>query len=131
MTDIKPRPSVYIPDFIAANQLDRADNIIKTDKRSEVLDQLRADIRDFKKSKNLDQIIVLWTANTERFSEEIEGLNDTSDNLLKSICNNEFEISPSTLFAVASILEGVCIILNCFLKSIIYSFFFKNFSVLI
>lgn len=58
-------------------------------------------------SKNLDKIIVLWTANTERFSEIIPGVNDTSDNLLKAIDNNHPEISPSTMFAVASALEGV------------------------
>jgi myo-inositol-1-phosphate synthase len=34
------------------------------------------------------------------------GLNDTAQNLLKSIENNEAEISPSTLFAVSTILEG-------------------------
>lgn len=107
MSEIKPRPSVYNPDFIAANQSDRADNLINTEKKCEVLDHIRADIRDFKKCKNLDQVIVLWTGNTERFSEEIEGINDTSDNLLGSINKNETEISPSTLFAVASILEGV------------------------
>lgn len=107
MSEIKPRPSIYTPDFIAANQAARADNLIKTEKKSEALDQIRNDIREFKKSKGLDQVIVLWTANTERFSEEIEGFNDTSDNLLRSICNNSTEISPSTLFAVASILEGV------------------------
>lgn len=28
---------------------------------------------------------MLWTANTERYSEVIEGLNDTADNLMKSI----------------------------------------------
>lgn len=109
MSQIKPRPSMFIPDFIAANQSNRADNVIKTEKKSEVLDQIRSDIREFKKCKELDQVIVLWTANTERFSEEIEGLNDTSDNLLKSICKNHSEISPSTLFAVASILEKVYI----------------------
>jgi len=107
MSEIIPRPSIYIPEFIAANQTNRADNIIKMEKKSEALDQIRTDIRDFKKCKELDQVIVIWTANTERFSEEIEGLNDTSDNLLRSICKNESEISPSTLFAVASILEGV------------------------
>lgn len=107
MSEIIPRPSIYIPEFIAANQTNRADNVIKMEKKSEALDQIRTDIRDFKQCKELDQVIVIWTANTERFSEEIEGLNDTSDNLLRSICKNESEISPSTLFAVASILEGV------------------------
>ena len=28
MEKLKPRPSVYIPNFIAANQEDRADNVI-------------------------------------------------------------------------------------------------------
>lgn len=107
MSEIKPRPSIYIPDFIAANQVDRANNILKNEKKSELLAQIQNDIKDFKKNKNLDQVIVLWTANTERFSDEIEGLNDTSENLLESIHRNESEISPSTLFAVASILEGV------------------------
>lgn len=53
------------------------------------------------------QVIVLWTANTERFSDVRPGLNDTAANLLASIRRNEAEVSPSTLFAVASILEGV------------------------
>ncbi len=53
------------------------------------------------------QVIVLWTANTERFCDVRRGLNDTSDTLLRSIRTNEEEVSPSTIFAVASILEGV------------------------
>lgn len=55
-------------------------------------------------------MIVLWTANTERFSEVRTGLNDTAKALMESIRRNESEISPSTLFAVASILEGVAYI---------------------
>lgn len=38
------------------------------------------------------------------------GLNDSAKALLESIRRNEPEISPSTLFAVASILEGVAYI---------------------
>lgn len=37
----------------------------------------------------------------------VEGLNDTAENLLDAIERNESEVSPSTLYAVASILEGV------------------------
>jgi len=105
MKDIKPLPSIYIPDFIAANQKDRADNVL-TGTKQEMLDKLRQDIRDFKKNNKLDSVIVLWTANTERFCDIVEGMNDTSSNLLQSIQRGEAEISPSTLFAVASILEG-------------------------
>ena len=52
-------------------------------------------------------MIVLWTANTERFCAVETGLNTTAEELLSSINRNTEEISPSTLFAVASILEGV------------------------
>ncbi|XP_068729896.1 inositol-3-phosphate synthase-like isoform X2 [Montipora capricornis] len=101
---LKPRPSIYCPDFIAANQADRADNVLSGTKQ-EMLEQIRRDIRDFKKKNSLDKVIVLWTANTERFCDQTEGLNDTAENLLQSIARNENEVSPSTIFAVASILE--------------------------
>lgn len=53
------------------------------------------------------QVIVLWTANTERYSSVISNFNDTSDNLLAAIERNETEVAPSTLYAVACIQEGV------------------------
>jgi len=105
LKDIKPLPSIYIPDFIAANQSDRADNVLSGTKK-EMMEQIRADIRNFKEQNKVDKVIVLWSANTERFSDVVTGLNDTAENLLKSIDNEEEEVSPSTLFAVASILEG-------------------------
>lgn len=46
------------------------------------------------------------TANTERYAELIPGVNDTAENLLKSIKASHSEVAPSTVFAVASILEG-------------------------
>ncbi|XP_022353380.1 inositol-3-phosphate synthase 1 isoform X1 [Enhydra lutris kenyoni] len=106
---LRPRPSVYIPEFIAANQSVRADNLI-LGTRAQQLEQIRRDIRDFRSSAGLDKVIVLWTANTERFCEVVPGLNDTAENLLRTI-QLGLEVSPSTLFAVASILEG-CAFLN-------------------
>ena len=103
---MKPRPSIYYPDFIAANQADRADNVICGTKWEHV-EHIRNDIRDFKNQNNLDKVIVMWTANTERFCDVSQGLNDTAENLIKSIKKNESEVSASTVFAVASILEGV------------------------
>ena len=110
MKDIKPLPSVYFPDFIAANQNERADNVISGSKQ-EQMEHLRKDIQNFKATNNLDKVIILWTANTERFASIEEGVNDTSDNLLESIQRDESEISASTVFAVASILEG-CTFIN-------------------
>jgi myo-inositol-1-phosphate synthase len=107
MENIVPLPSIYYPDFIAANQSDRADNVLPGNRAClEHLEQLRQDIRNFKESNQLDTVIVLWTATTERFADLIEGVNDTADNLLHSIEAGHEEISPSTMFAVAAILEG-------------------------
>jgi len=99
-----PMPSIYEPDFIAANQEERANNVIKGTKQ-QALDQIRNDIRTFKKTNNLDSVVVLWTANTERFSDIIPGVNDSADALLRAISDGHPEVSPSTIFAVASILE--------------------------
>jgi len=107
LKDIKPLPSVYYPDFIAANQSDRANNLIPGDKKKDHVEHIRKDIRDFKAKNGLDKVIVLWSANTERFSNIVPGLNDNATNLLAAIDRNEEEISQSTIFAVASILEGV------------------------
>nr|KAG5686075.1 hypothetical protein BaRGS_030690 [Batillaria attramentaria] len=106
MEKLKPRPSYYSPDFIAANQESRADNVMHGTKQ-EIVEQIRSDIRDFKSKSGVEKVIVLWTANTERFCDVGPGLNDTAQNLLDNIRRNEAEVSPSTLFAVASILEGV------------------------
>jgi myo-inositol-1-phosphate synthase len=61
---------------------------------------------NFKAVNNLDKVIIQWTANTERYADLLEGINDTAENLLKAIKDGHEEVSPSTVFAVASILEG-------------------------
>jgi myo-inositol-1-phosphate synthase len=71
------------------------------------MEQIRKDIRDFRVFHKLDQVIVLWTANTERFCDVLSGLNNTAENLLSAIKADAKEVSPSTLFAVACILEEV------------------------
>ena len=82
MKDLQPLPGIYDPDFIAANQDARANNIIKGSKR-EQMDEVRRDIREFKASTGVDKVVVLWTANTERYSDVL-----VSSALLKgtSIC---------------------------------------------
>ncbi|CDO93983.1 unnamed protein product [Kluyveromyces dobzhanskii CBS 2104] len=116
MSANKPLPSIYYPDFIAANQDNRADNCFNRDGKSghvsvadkwSHVEHIRNDIRQFKEKNELDKVLVLWTANTERYAEVLTGVNDTAENLIESIKNDHSEIAPSTVFAVASILENV------------------------
>lgn len=118
MKDLMPLPSIYFPDFIAANQADRcvstntvaawgrwlalravalnalltnrkasiclpflcsphhpphsADNVLQGSKQ-EQMEAVRGHIRAFKAQHGLDKVIVLWTANTERFAAIEEG----------------------------------------------------------
>uniref|UniRef100_A0A0E0IR89 inositol-3-phosphate synthase n=1 Tax=Oryza nivara TaxID=4536 RepID=A0A0E0IR89_ORYNI len=106
MESMVPLPGVYNPDFIAANQGSRANNVIKGTKKEQV-EQVKKDIREFKEKSKVDKVVVLWTANTERYSNVVAGMNDTMDNLLASLDKDEPEMSPSTLYAIACVMEGV------------------------
>jgi myo-inositol-1-phosphate synthase len=85
MKDLVPLPSIYYPDFIAANQGTRADNVLPGNNKMEHVNAIRKNIRDFKQQHNLDKVIVLWTANTERFCVEDPEVHGTTEILMKSI----------------------------------------------
>jgi len=106
MEGMTPLPGIFDPNFVAANQAERADNVIKGSKAQQ-LNKIRKDLVEFKANKDVDSVVVLWTANTERYAELQEGVNDTAENVLRAIERGEKEVAPSTLFAVACILEGV------------------------
>uniref|UniRef100_A0A182QAP8 NADH dehydrogenase [ubiquinone] 1 beta subcomplex subunit 4 n=1 Tax=Anopheles farauti TaxID=69004 RepID=A0A182QAP8_9DIPT len=110
LAQLRPRPSIYDPDFIAANQADRADNTIRGT-RYEQYQQIVQDIREFKQQSGVEKVVILWTANTERFAEVKEGVNTTMADLERSLKQNHTEISPSTIFAMAAIAEN-CIYIN-------------------
>jgi myo-inositol-1-phosphate synthase len=106
MQGMNPLPGIYDPDFIAANQGERANNVVKGSKKEQV-QKIIQDIRDFKSKTKVDKVVVLWTANTERYSDVIVGFNDTKETLLASLERNESEISPSTLYGLACVQENV------------------------
>lgn len=106
MKGMVPLPGIFNSDFIAANQGARANHIIVGTKKQQ-MDKIIQDIKDFKQQSGVDKVVVLWTANTERYSQIIVGLNDTKENILKAVEKNEEEISPSTLYALACIHEKV------------------------
>lgn len=110
MKQLKPLPAVFDLAFVAENQESRADNVIPGTKKDAVA-VVRQNIRDFKAQHGLETVIVLWTANTERWCLFSNGVHDTADNILKAVENSEAELSPSTCYAVAAILEG-CSFIN-------------------
>lgn len=59
---ICPLPAALNPSFIASNQSDRADNLLKGT-NEEQIQAIRKDIQNMK--EKVDKVILLWTANTE------------------------------------------------------------------
>ncbi|KAF0990600.1 hypothetical protein HZS_1366, partial [Henneguya salminicola] len=111
MKSIVPRPSVYDPDYISSSQMERGDNVIEGTLEQQ-LNRVREDIRDFKKKKNLDKVIVMWTASTEKNVDLNAYAHNDVEILFKAINNNQrYLVSPSNIFAIASILEG-CAFIN-------------------
>jgi myo-inositol-1-phosphate synthase len=99
LSNIHPLPAAFNHSFIAANQKDRVDNIIGGS-NSDQIAKLREHIKEMK--TKVDKVVVLWTANTEMYSEQI----DTIEGLEKKIKDNS-ELPSSVLYAYASIMEHV------------------------
>ena len=110
LKDIIPLKSIYYESFIASNQRARANNIRNVGEKSKWNDviSIMNDINEFKKQNNVEDVVVVWTASTERFHKG-EWLN--SKMLVDAIQSNDSEISPSMIFAVASIMSK-CIFIN-------------------
>lgn len=102
-----PMESVYFNgNHISYNQKKRVNNILKGKNKLEILEKVREQIRNFKKVNNLKKLIVLWSANTERNTSFIKDVNDNFQNILLACKNNHPSISPSIIYALASLLEN-------------------------
>jgi myo-inositol-1-phosphate synthase len=110
---IHPMRAVYDKNYIALNQVERADNVYPENSHLEdLLIWLQNDIRNFIQQNHATNTIVLWTANTERMMEIVPEVHNTWEGLSKAIKDNRKDlVSPSMLYAIAAIKEG-CTYLN-------------------
>lgn len=109
LSSYKPMPSIYDPSFVASNQSARANNIKGSlNNKWTNFSLICSDIQSFKIRHNLSKVVVIWTASTERMSTK-EFL--TPDDLIGGVYDNDPEISPSMLFALASCYNH-CIFIN-------------------
>jgi len=100
LINVKPMPAVFNISYIASNQDTRADNIKKGTNREKV-NALREDIRNFIKENKLEKVIVLWTANTEKYYEKnIETIEE-----LDKLIDSDASLPASILYATATLLE--------------------------
>ena len=100
MEQIRPLPAALNHKYIAANQSDRADNVM-TGTNRELIEKIKEHIREMK--ARTGKVVVLWTANTEMFLlPQINALDD-----LETLIETNQDLPASVLYCIAAIEEQV------------------------
>ena len=103
LSTIKPRKAVFDKNYV--KKLD-GPNVKKGKNKKELVEQVREDIREFKKSSGADRLTMIWCGSTETFIEA-GPVHQTVDAFEKGLLANDESIAPSMVYAYAAMQEGV------------------------
>ena len=103
LESIKPQKAVFDHNYV--KKID-GPNVKKGKNKLDLAEQLRQDIRDFKKSSGASRLITIWCASTESFIEPTAA-HQSLKSLEKAMRENDENIAPSMVYAYASLMEGV------------------------
>ncbi len=107
---IKPMKAAFDHDY--AKRLD-GNNIMTGKTRWEMMEQIREDIRNFKKNTGVDRIVVLWAASTEVYvpvNMEVHGSLAALEAAMKA--DDKKNVAPSMCYAYAALSEGAPFIMG-------------------
>ena len=95
-----------------AKRLD-GDNIMQGKTRWEMVEQLREDIRNFKKNTGVERVVVLWAASTEVYVQPDEKYHYHLADLEAAMKADDKEhVAPSMCYAYAALKEGAPFIMG-------------------
>ncbi len=100
---IKPRKAVFDRNYV--KNLD-GPNVKKGKSKMDLAEQVRADMREFKKSSGATRLITIWCGSTETFLEP-SAVHQSVKAFEKGLTQNDEKIAPSMVYAYASLMEGV------------------------
>ena len=100
---IKPRKAVFDHNYV--KKID-GPNVKKGKNKMDLAEQVRADIRDFKKSSGATRLITIWCGSTESYIEPTAA-HQSLKSFEKALAQNDENIAPSMIYAYASLMEGV------------------------
>ncbi len=100
---IRPMKAAFDQNYVKNLQ---GTNVKKAKTKFDLAEQLREDIREFKKKNKLDRMVMLWCGSTEVFLKA-ENVHRDLDAFEKAMKSNHPAIAPSMLYAYAAISEGV------------------------
>jgi myo-inositol-1-phosphate synthase len=103
MEAIKPWPAVFDRRYV--KRLD-GPNVKKGANKMELAEQVRADIRRFKKDNTLDRLVMIWCGSTEIFMTETEA-HQSLEAFEQALLANDVNIPSSMVYAYAALKEGI------------------------
>lgn len=107
---IKPMPAAFDQNWVKRLH---GTHVKNCKSRWDMVEQLRADIRDFKASNKCDRIVVIWAASTEIYLPYCPETHDTLAHLEQAMKDNKMDkISPSMCYAYAALSEGAPFIMG-------------------
>jgi myo-inositol-1-phosphate synthase len=103
LESVKPLKAVFNKEYI--KKID-GPNVKSGKSLADLAEQVREDIRNFKKSKGLDRAVVIWCGSTESYVED-HPVHDSLAAFEKGLAENSPFIPPSQIYAYAALQEGV------------------------
>jgi myo-inositol-1-phosphate synthase len=103
LSSIKPQKAVFDHNYV--KKID-GPNVKKGKNKMELAEQVRDDIRRFKKSSGASRLITIWCGSTETFIEP-SAAHQSVKAFENALAKNDENIAPSMVYAYASLMEGV------------------------
>jgi myo-inositol-1-phosphate synthase len=103
LRSIRPRKAVFDRNYV--KKLD-GKHVKKGKSKRDLAEQLRADIREFRKKSGADRLVMIWCGSTEIFLQQTE-VHQSIASFERGLEKNDENIAPSMIYAYAALSEGV------------------------
>jgi myo-inositol-1-phosphate synthase len=100
---IKPMKAVFDHNYV---KLIDGPNKKKGKNKMDLAEQLRDDIRNFRKSSKADRLVMIWCGSTESFIKPKE-IHSSLAKFEKALTKSDADIAPSMIYAYAALKEAV------------------------
>ncbi len=103
LSTIKPMKAVFEQKYVKRLH---GTNVKTGKNKRDLAEQVRQDIREFKKSSGASRLVMMWCGSTEIFLQQ-SAVHESVEAFEKGLENNDDNIAPSMIYAYAALMEGV------------------------